>query len=78
MNNETAVLIALGLALFIIALVYGFSQGVLSSVENAVLGKNGPGIIDCNPAESNDNCEEATTSESSFQGRKLDMEEASI
>lgn len=66
MNNETAILIGLTIAVFVIGLVFGFSQNVLGSVEDSLLGdEDSKGIIDCNPAEnsSSDGCPQ----ESSFE-----------
>ena len=50
MNNETAVLIALGIAVFVIALVFGFSQGVTDQVEQFIIGgEDEDGVIECGP-----------------------------
>ncbi|MFB6100350.1 MAG: hypothetical protein ABEK16_03680 [Candidatus Nanohalobium sp.] len=72
MSSETAILITIGLAVAVIALVFGFSQNVLGEARDAVIGKEGDnGIIDCNPAKGD--CKKTSGSiEGTVQGLKSD------
>lgn len=65
LNNETAILIAIGLAVFILMLVFSFSSNVIGEAKDSILGGNDePGIIDCD-ASTGKNCP-GNTQESSF------------
>ena len=41
MNSETAILIGVGLAVLIVAAIYGVASGTFSAAEDAIIGDDG-------------------------------------
>lgn len=57
LNNVIGMALGLVMVIFVIALVFGFSQTTLSESVDSVLGnETGKGIVDCDPNEEGDSC----------------------
>lgn len=70
MNSETSLLVILTLAVLILALVFGFAQGVGSEVKNVILGdSDNKGFLNCNPVTGK-NC--GSNSETEDTGSLID------
>ncbi|MEF8880775.1 MAG: hypothetical protein V5A72_03020 [Candidatus Nanohaloarchaea archaeon] len=52
MTNETTLLVAVGLAILVIALAYGFSSSVGEEAKNSIIGgEEEDGLLDKDPTE---------------------------
>lgn len=64
MNNETALIVTIGIVVLMIALVFSFSDTILDNVKETLIGnEDDDGVIDCNPVENGSDCPEETALE---------------
>lgn len=73
MNSETSLIITIGVAVILIAIIFGFSNTVLTEGEKSIIGgEDQDGIIDCSPTEDGEDCDQVQSS--STDESKLSLE----